>query len=82
MNRVVAPDVVHAEAETLLRELTAAPPISVALSKSLITRAHETSFETSLDHQAQAQAACIESEDHREAVEAFIEKRPAHFHGR
>ena len=81
-NRVVAADALAGEAEGLLRELIAAPPISVALSKSLISRAHETSFEASLEHQAQAQAQAIETEDHREAVEAFVEKRPAHFHGR
>jgi enoyl-CoA hydratase/carnithine racemase len=39
-------------------------------------------LETSLERDAQAQATCIDSEDHREAVAAFLEKRPARFTGR
>ncbi len=81
-NRVVPADTLEKETEAYVRELVNAPPLPVSLSKTLIGRGHETSFETSLERDAQAQAACIESEDHREAVEAYLEKRPARFHGR
>jgi 2-(1,2-epoxy-1,2-dihydrophenyl)acetyl-CoA isomerase len=82
VNRVVSAEALEKEAEAFVRELVIAPPLPVSLSKTLIGRAHETSFETSLERDAQAQAACIESEDHREAIEAYMEKRPARFHGR
>ena len=82
INRVVSPDALEKEAEAFVRELVAAPPLPLSLTKTLIGRAHETSLETSLERDAQAQAACIESEDHREAIEAYMEKRPARFHGR
>lgn len=82
LNRVVSADTLEKEAESYARELVNAPPLPVSLSKTLIGREHETSLETSLERDAQAQAACIESEDHREAVEAYLEKRPARFHGR
>jgi 2-(1,2-epoxy-1,2-dihydrophenyl)acetyl-CoA isomerase len=49
------------------------------LSKSLIDRAHETSLETELEREAQAQAVCLSSDDHREAVAASLERRPARF---
>jgi enoyl-CoA hydratase/carnithine racemase len=81
-NRVVATDALAKEAEAYVRELVAAPPLPVSLTKALVNRADETPFETDLERQAQAQAACLDSEDHREAVEAFIEQRPARFHGR
>ena len=82
VNRVVSAETLEKEAEAYARELVNAPPLPVSLSKTLIGRGHETSLETSLERDAQAQAACIESEDHREAVEAYLEKRPARFHGR
>jgi 2-(1,2-epoxy-1,2-dihydrophenyl)acetyl-CoA isomerase len=82
VNRVVSAEALEKEAEALVRELVVAPPLPVSLSKTLVGRAHETSLETSLERDAQAQAACIESEDHHEAVEAYLEKRPARFHGR
>jgi enoyl-CoA hydratase/carnithine racemase len=81
-NRIVPADALAKEAEGYVRELVAAPPLPVSLTKALIERTYETSFETELDRLAQAQAACLESEDHREAVEAFMENRPARFHGR
>jgi 2-(1,2-epoxy-1,2-dihydrophenyl)acetyl-CoA isomerase len=82
VNRLVSTEALEKEAESYVRDLVAAPPLPVSLSKTLIGRAHETSLETSLERDAQAQAAAIESEDHREAVEAYLEKRPARFHGR
>jgi enoyl-CoA hydratase/carnithine racemase len=82
VNRLVPAGALEKEAEAYARELVNAPPLPVSLTKTLIGRGHETSLETSLERDAQAQAACIESEDHREAVEAYLEKRPARFHGR
>ena len=82
VNRVVPADALAKETEAYVRELVAAPPLPVSLTKSIVGRSFETTFETDLERQAQAQAACIESEDHREAVEAFVENRPARFHGR
>jgi enoyl-CoA hydratase/carnithine racemase len=82
VNRVVATEALAKEAEALVREVVGSPPIPVSLTKALIGRATESSLETSLERDAQAQATCIDSEDHREAVAAFLEKRPARFTGR
>lgn len=82
VNKVVSAEALEKETEAFVRDLVSAPPLPLSLSKTLIGRAHETSLETSLERDAQAQAACIESEDHREAIEAYMEKRPARFHGR
>jgi 2-(1,2-epoxy-1,2-dihydrophenyl)acetyl-CoA isomerase len=81
-NRVVVPEALPKEAEAFARELSASPPLPVTLTKALINRAEETALETELEREGQAQAACIESEDHHEAVAAFLEKRSPRFSGR
>jgi enoyl-CoA hydratase/carnithine racemase len=78
----VTPEALDKEAEALVREVAASPPIPVSLTKALIGRAVESSLETALERDAQAQASCIDSEDHREAVAAYLEKRPPRFTGR
>jgi 2-(1,2-epoxy-1,2-dihydrophenyl)acetyl-CoA isomerase len=82
VNRVVVPESLGKEAEAFVRELVAAPPLPLSLTKAIMNRALETSLETDMERQAQAQAQAIESEDHREAIEAFLEKRPPRFSGR
>jgi 2-(1,2-epoxy-1,2-dihydrophenyl)acetyl-CoA isomerase len=82
VNRVVAAGALDKEADILVREVVASPPIPVSLTKALIGRAEETSLETALERDAHAQATCIDSEDHREAVAAYLEKRPPRFTGR
>jgi 2-(1,2-epoxy-1,2-dihydrophenyl)acetyl-CoA isomerase len=81
-NRVVVPEALTKEADAFTRELSASPPLPVTLTKALINRAEETALETELEREGQAQAACIESEDHHEAVAAFLEKRSPRFSGR
>lgn len=82
VNRVVPAETLAKEADALARDVVASPPIPVSLTKSLIGRSEETSLETALERDAQAQATCIDTEDHREAVAAYLEKRPPRFQGR
>jgi 2-(1,2-epoxy-1,2-dihydrophenyl)acetyl-CoA isomerase len=81
-NRVVSGDTLGKEADAFVRDLAAMPPLPVTLTKNLVNRADETPFETQLEREMMAQASAVDSEDHREAVEAFLEKRPPRFHGR
>jgi 2-(1,2-epoxy-1,2-dihydrophenyl)acetyl-CoA isomerase len=81
-NRLVPPETLAKEGDVLAREVAASPPIPVSLTKSLIGRAAETSLETALERDGQAQATCIDTEDHREAVAAYLEQRPPRFQGR
>jgi enoyl-CoA hydratase/carnithine racemase len=82
VNRVVPAETLTKEADALVRDVVASPPIPVSLTKSLIGRSEETSLETALERDAQAQATCIDTEDHREAVAAYLKKRPPRFQGR
>jgi enoyl-CoA hydratase/carnithine racemase len=81
-NRVVSVDTLDKEAEAFARELLASPPIPVSLAKSLIDRSFDQTLEAEFEQAAQAQTMCVETEDHREAVAAFLEKRPPRFQGR
>src|SRR6058998_33761 len=81
-NRVVTTDTLAKEADALAAQLAAAPPIPVALTKSLINRSSEMSIEAVMDREAEMQERAISSEDQREAVAAFLEKRPPRFTGR
>jgi enoyl-CoA hydratase/carnithine racemase len=81
-NKVVSADTLAKEAEAFARELLASPPIPVSLAKSLIDRSFDQTIEAEFEQAAQAQTMCVETEDHREAVAAFMEKRPARFQGR
>ena len=81
-NRVVSVDTLDKEAEAFARELLASPPIPVSLAKSLIDRSFDQTLEAEFEQAAQAQTMCVETEDHREAVAAFLEKRSPRFQGR
>jgi enoyl-CoA hydratase/carnithine racemase len=81
-NRIVSADALAKEAEELARQLAAAAPIPVALTKSIIDHATEQSAETVLDREAELQQRAINSEDQKEAIAAFLEKRPPRYSGR
>jgi enoyl-CoA hydratase/carnithine racemase len=81
-NRVVTVDALAKEAEELARQLADAPPIPVALTKSIIDHTTEQSAETVLDREAELQQRAINSEDQKEAIAAFLEKRPPKYSGR
>ena len=47
-----------------------------------LNRAAASDLGTALDREAFAQALAITSEDHREGLQAFFDKRPPRFSGR
>jgi enoyl-CoA hydratase len=69
-------------AEALLEELLTISPVPVAFTKALIDRAPETSLEVEFEREQDVQGLTIASEDHREAVAAFLEQRPPKYSGR
>jgi 2-(1,2-epoxy-1,2-dihydrophenyl)acetyl-CoA isomerase len=50
--------------------------------KSNINLATGTDFRTLLDREAETQMRCAMTEDHKEGVSAFMEKRQPKFQGR
>ena len=82
VNRVVHVDEFQDRVLELARELAAAPPQAVRFAKEAIYDAGAASLDQMLDYEEEAQAACFESEDSREGLAAFAEKRPPRFKGK
>jgi len=82
VNQVVEDDALRATTMDIARRIAAMPPIAVAAAKRDLFSAETDSFADTLDHEAFNQARCSQTEDHREAVAAFKEKRRPVFKGR
>jgi 2-(1,2-epoxy-1,2-dihydrophenyl)acetyl-CoA isomerase len=81
VNRVVPAAELAAQTLELARRIAAGPPRALAMAKSLLTRGLALDLETSLQWEALVQGLMIESEDHREGLAAFFEKRAPRFTG-
>jgi 2-(1,2-epoxy-1,2-dihydrophenyl)acetyl-CoA isomerase len=57
-------------------------PVAQMFAKQTLDRSWESSFEDALDWEGQAQAICFATDDRREGVSAFVEKRSPSFEGR
>jgi 2-(1,2-epoxy-1,2-dihydrophenyl)acetyl-CoA isomerase len=60
----------------------ALPTRAVAMTKRLFEHAYSASVDQQLQLEAELQQAATETEDFREGVQAFLDKRPADFKGR
>jgi 2-(1,2-epoxy-1,2-dihydrophenyl)acetyl-CoA isomerase len=81
INRVVPADKLMDEATALAARLAKSAPIALALAKRALNRALDSTLDEALDFEAQLQSVAGRSNDHREGVAAFVEKRPANFKG-
>ena len=59
-----------------------APTRAIALTKRLFDEAATSTLEEQLEREAEAQAEAAQTDDFREGVAAFGEKRDARFQGR
>jgi enoyl-CoA hydratase/carnithine racemase len=82
VNRLAAPEDVDHTVLDLARRLAAQPPRTVQLLKENLNRAAERTLLENLDAESLTQTLCFASEDTREAVLAWIEKREPKFSGR
>ena len=82
VHRVVPPEQVLAESSALAARLAAGPTLAHRAIKTVLATAATDSLEETLALEARLQAPLGASFDHREAVEAFLAKRPVTFTGR
>ncbi len=80
--RVVPDEALMEEATGLARRLAHGPLVAFACMKRNLLAAETASLQEVLDLEAMHQARTGMTEDHREAVRAFVEKRPPAFRGR
>jgi 2-(1,2-epoxy-1,2-dihydrophenyl)acetyl-CoA isomerase len=82
INRLHDDAVLMEEAMKLARELASGPTVALSLIRKLYWVSDENSFEDQLNLEYQSQRIAGSSEDFREGVTAFLEKRPAKFAGK
>ncbi|SRR6266498_18452 len=78
-NRVVPGDQLVGVTRELAERLAQGPAFALAKTKELLDREENMNLDAALECEAQAQAICMQHPDHREAYEAFIDKRTANF---
>jgi len=82
VNRVVPRGEHLAEALKLAKTVAAQAPIAVRLAKEAVKAAYETSLEEGLEIERKNFYLLFATEDMREGMQAFIEKRKAEFKGK
>ncbi len=82
VNRTVADDKLGGETRALAERIAKGPPIALARMKQNMNLGLVSDYSTLLDAEAEGMIMTGMTEDNREAIKAFLEKRPATFHGR
>ena len=82
VNRVAPPELYLEEAHTLARRIAAQPPVAVRLAKDAVLKAQDLSIEEGLDYERRVFYLLFATEDQKEGMAAFIEKRPPQWKGR
>ena len=82
VNAVAAPEELMAKAYALAAKIASGPPIAIRLAKRAIYHNQDCDLRAGLEYETYAQNTCRETEDSKEGVKAFIEKRAPKFQGR
>jgi len=82
VQRVVPGEALRSEAMETAREIAARGPLAVRAAKALVRQARERALPEALEAEARAFAELFATEDRREGMAAFLEKRPVRFQGR
>jgi 2-(1,2-epoxy-1,2-dihydrophenyl)acetyl-CoA isomerase len=82
VGRVVAPEELMPAADELARKIAAGPPLAIRLAKRALYHNADCDLRQALEFETFAQNICQDTEDAREGVRAFVEKRAPVFRGR
>jgi enoyl-CoA hydratase len=81
-SRVVDDEVFLEEAQALAKEIASMPPLAVQIAKESILTAFDTTIENGLAYERKAFYLLFASEDMKEGMNAFIEKRKPKWKGK
>jgi 2-(1,2-epoxy-1,2-dihydrophenyl)acetyl-CoA isomerase len=82
VNRVFEADKLMDEVAAMAAKIASGPLTSYRYMKANVNLAQSTDFRTLMDREAETHTRCGFTEDHKEGVRAFMEKRAAKFTGR
>lgn len=82
VNRVVAPEELSAQVGEIATRIAHGPLTSYRYMKANVNLAMNTDFRTLLDREAETHLRCGMTDDHKEGVRAFMEKRQPNFTGK
>jgi enoyl-CoA hydratase len=80
--RVVAKEAWLDEAKRVAREIASKGPVATRLAKEAVDRAYESALQLGLEYERRALYLAFASEDAREGLNAFTEKRKPEWRGR
>jgi enoyl-CoA hydratase len=79
---VTPPELTVDRALEIAETIASKPPVAVRLAKEAVLKAEEMSLEAALDYERKSFAMLFATEDRREGLKAFVEKRKPDFKGR
>ncbi len=82
VNRVVAADHLMTQVGEIATRIAHGPLVSYRYMKANVNQAMNSDFRTLLDREAETHLRCGQTEDHKEGVKAFMEKRQPNFSGK
>jgi enoyl-CoA hydratase/carnithine racemase len=82
VNEIVPATALIPRAEAILNEIAANAPIAIQYALNATNKGMETSQSEGLALEASYFGLCAGTEDKKEGTSAFLQKRPAQFHGR
>jgi len=82
VNAVTAPEALMNEAYALAGKIAAGPPVAIQLAKRALYHNQDVDLRAGLEFETFAQGVCRETEDAKEGVKAFVEKRAPVFRGK
>lgn len=82
VNKVVPPEELLPAARKLAQKITTKAPLAVRLTKAAVNAGLDMSLEAAAAYEAETFGLCFSTEDQKEGMAAFVEKRPANFTGK